>query len=433
MNDTFVKQCCGSGIYGNPGQSIDFSGNENQNSGNQGGSIVIDDLNYFKISELLSELNTERKKRTARENLGILLENFATKEDLLEYLRVNDIDLTQFLTQSDLANYVTREDLEGLGNNDFRMEWSDELNKMKVTFANNDVYVSSSWEKLTAPSAPTISPAYWNQKVITGSVSVTVTNNRVGSTLYYSIDGGEYQITNGSFSLQSGFNLDAYNVTKTYIVKVKAIYNTKWSTENTYEIKIYPKCKEGSVIVHRNNNNNNYSTQATINLVPSDMLGVANYYSSNGGATWTSFSSPMEFSIDTNADAEKYQVKTENPGYESAIVKSPYITLNAKKTYYGWSTKENITTLSEILEFGTAVEAPGLQPGASVGNYQLGVPSAPSYLWVFQTDYLRPSQFFTSADDQIGWGMLQMTSVGGYYCYRSEELQAQQANNIYIK
>ena len=28
MNDTFVKQCCGSGIYGNPGQSVDFSGNE---------------------------------------------------------------------------------------------------------------------------------------------------------------------------------------------------------------------------------------------------------------------------------------------------------------------------------------------------------------------------------------------------------------------
>jgi hypothetical protein len=52
---------------------------------------------------------------------------------------------------------------------------------------------------------------------------------------------------------------------------------------------------------------------------------------------------------------------------------------------------------------------------------------------VFQTDYLRPSQFFTSADDQIGWGMLQMESVGGYNCYRSEVLQKKEANNIYIK
>ena len=96
MNDTFVKQCCGSGIYGNPGQSIDFSGNGSQNNGNQGGSTVIDDSNYFKVSELLAELNTERKKRIARENLGILLENFATIEDLRDYLKTADLDLSEF-------------------------------------------------------------------------------------------------------------------------------------------------------------------------------------------------------------------------------------------------------------------------------------------------------------------------------------------------
>jgi hypothetical protein len=36
MNDTFVKNCCGSGIYGNPGHSIDFSGNSENNNENNG-------------------------------------------------------------------------------------------------------------------------------------------------------------------------------------------------------------------------------------------------------------------------------------------------------------------------------------------------------------------------------------------------------------
>lgn len=431
MNDTFVKQCCGSGIYGNPGQSIDFSGNGSQNNGNQGGSTVIDDSNYFKVSELLAELNTERKKRIARENLGILLENFATIEDLRDYLKIADLDLSEFLTESDLANYVTREDLEGLGNNDFKMEWSNELNKMKVTFANNDVYVSSAFEKLTAPAAPTISAAYLNQKVITGSVGITVTNNKAGSTLYYSIDGGEYQITGGSFSLQSGFNLDAYNVTKIYVVKVKAIYNGMWSTENTYEVKIYPKCKEGSITVQRNNNNNNYSTQATINLIPSEMFGVANYYSSNGGATWTSFNSPMEISINMSADPEKYQVKTENPGYESAIVKSSSITLNAKKTYFGWSTKENITAEDiTTLEGGSVVEANGLVSGQT---YNLRTPSTTSYVWIIQTKSINPTSIFHNAADVIPAGFISKGTLEGYNCYRSTELWKAQADTLYLK
>jgi hypothetical protein len=311
------------------------------------------------------------------------------------------------------------------------MEWSDELNKMKVTFANNNVYVSSAWEKLTAPAAPTISAAYLNQKVITGSVGVTITNNKVGSTLYYSIDGGEYQITSGSFSLQSGFNLDAYNVTKIYVVKVKAIYNGRWSTENTYEVKIYPKCKEGNIIIQRNNNNNNYSTQATINLIPSEMFGVANYYSSNFGATWTSFNSPMEISIDKAADAEKYQVKTENPGYESAIFKSPSIGLNAKKTYYGWSTKENITAEDiTTLEGGSVVEANGLVSGQT---YNLRTPSTTSYVWIIQTKSISPTSIFHDAADVIPAGFISKGTLEGYNCYRSTELWKAQADTLYLK
>jgi hypothetical protein len=54
MNDTFVKNCCGSGIYGSPGHSIDFSGNGGNNNGNNGGQtpVTIDDSNYFKITKL---------------------------------------------------------------------------------------------------------------------------------------------------------------------------------------------------------------------------------------------------------------------------------------------------------------------------------------------------------------------------------------------
>ena len=136
MNDTFVKNCCGSGIYGSPGHSIDFSGNGGNNNGNNGGQtpVVIDDSNYFKITKLFQELDTELKKRQARQNLGILLENFATLEDLSEFLRASDIDLTQYLTQSDLENYVTKTEFEGSGtgsNSRFKMEWSDELGKME--------------------------------------------------------------------------------------------------------------------------------------------------------------------------------------------------------------------------------------------------------------------------------------------------------------
>ena len=98
MNDTFVKNCCGSGIYGSPGQSIDFSGNSENNNENNGNQtpVIIDDSNYFKITKLFNELDTENKKKIARQNLGILLENFATLEDLSEFLRASDIDLTQY-------------------------------------------------------------------------------------------------------------------------------------------------------------------------------------------------------------------------------------------------------------------------------------------------------------------------------------------------
>lgn len=448
MNDTFVKNCCGSGIYGSPGHSIDFSGNGGNNNGNNGGQtpVTIDDSNYFKITKLFQELDTELKKRQARQNLGILLENFATTEDLLEYLRISDIDLTQFLTQADLENYITREEFENSeshSNSRLKMEWSNDLGKMKATLEDGDVYVSSAWEKLTKPLPPTIANSYLNHTVNTGSVKIVVTNRQVGAAVYYSVDNGAYQpLNNNSFTLDSGFLNDNTNTARTFVVKVKCYYNGIQSDEATYQIVVSPKCNAGVITINKNGNDNDFSTNATVILTPSNTKWVNNQYSLDGGVTWFNFNKNPSDNTDIpfvvqnvsqSQNAGKYQIRSTYPGYESASVSSPAFILNAKKTYYGWSTKENITTLNEIVAFGTSVEASGLQPGSIAGTYPLGVPSAPSYLWVFQTDYLRPSQFFTSADDQIGWGMIQMESVGGYNCYRSEVLQKKEANNIYIK
>ena len=448
MNDTFVKNCCGSGIYGNPGQSIDFSGNSENNNVNTGNQtpVIIDDSNYFKITKLFNELDTENKKKIARQNLGILLENFATLEDLSEFLRASDIDLTQYLTQSDLENYVTKTEFEGSGtssNSRFKMEWSDELGKMKATLEDGDVYVSSAWEKLTKPLSPTIANSYLNHTVNTGSVKIVVTNRQVGATVYYSVDNGAYKpLDNNSFTLDSGFLNDNTNVARTFIVKVKCYYNGRQSDEVSKQIVISPECNAGTITINRNGNNNDFSTSATIILTPSNTKWINNQYSRDGGITWFNFNknpsdnTDIPFVIQDVREPQnvgQYQIRSTYPGYKSASVSSPAFRLNAKKTYYGWSTKENITTLNEIVAFGASVEASGLQPGSVAGTYSLGIPSAPSYLWVFQTDYLRPSQFFTSADDQIGWGMLQMESVGGYNCYRSEVLQKKEANNIYIK
>lgn len=380
MSNIFVKAPGGVKHFPSPEEDtkVIIKTHEKFNSG--GGS------EYFKKANNLSELDTEYKKSKARENLGI------------------DLELLSKAVQ---------------------ISWDDNLDKLKITTL-TDSFVSDCFEKIEPPASPTISVLEY--VTITGSVNVSITNNKPGSQLYYSLNGETYQTTSGTISLDSGFANTSLNTNKTYKVYVKALYNGEYSSVNSYDIIIKPKCTPATFKVVRNNNNNNYSTQATITFNPSTMSGVKTYYSENNGSTWTLLESARTIIITSSSAAGKYRLKVESPGYESSQTSSEAITLNALKTYYGFSTKELIDS-TDIITFTGVLEASSISKNV---KYNITIPE-PSYIWICQQSTLAPNSIFHESTDTIPAGFENAVKIGNYNCYRSIEIWKAGSSSIYLK
>ena len=269
--------------------------------------------------------------------------------------------------------------------------------------------------EIVAPNKPTIATTTYT--IVTGSVSVSVSAES-GATVQYSLNGGSTWNNGSTITIASGFNNDTNNVTKTQEVQVKALKNGLESGINTYTITINPKVKAGSISFTRNDNHNDYSTQATITFTPSDMTGTTSRYSTDGGTTWTAFTTTFTETTSESQPAGQYKVKIDSVANyaDASVAQTSVITLNKQKFYYG--------TGPAVLADEAAIK--GLLNGGSeesditAGFYDVTITeqTTGSYIWFCGLGTLTMVKA-----GGFGVPMEAKVVVDGYNCYRSTPAQ----------
>ena len=289
--------------------------------------------------------------------------------------------------------------------------------------------------ELSTPNAPSV--AVTTYRVVTGNVSVVVTNNTSGATMQYSKDEGKtWNNTTGFVIIASGYSNTVKNEDVTQSLWLKAVKNGEESEINKVTITIKPKVASGGITVVRNNNNNNYSTSAEITLTPSPTVGAISSYSIDGGQTWTQFEAQTTKQADSSKSAYAYQVKAvasdSMTAYEDAeTIKSSAFTLNAKKAFYGFSA-------ASALVDAAAVAALASTGGSSESTKLSGAlvvrptGTANGYVWLCCTGTLNKDSIVPNKGDVIPFGFEAAISVGGWNCYRCTEKIPPVTTNVYI-
>ena len=430
-----------------------------------------DETGYFRsfsvnvdVKDLQDDLNDLVNRVTNLENNGpSLSEDYVTEEELNNkgylteipegyiteeelnnkgYITANDIPEIpeDYVTDSELAEALKNfeDSLEGLGVSGLTVDadkgW---LRATGQDTSGNTKNYFIALTELVKPNAPTISTT--NYSIVTGNANVTVTNNAAGSTMYYSVDGGtSWVTTSGTVSIVSGFENSKDNTTKTQSLWVKAIKNGEESDINEYTITITPKVATGSVSYVRNNNNNNYSTSAIITLSISPSKDAKSEYSVDGGETWSEFDKDDDgkyvnttITVTSSVSASVYQVKATKTGYDAAdVVSNTAFTLNAKKAYYGFSTKAVLINEEDIKSLigGGTVETNKLS-----GAYTITPTGEDNgYIWLCCASTLTPGNIVANKGDVIPFGFNDKITINGWNCYRNSNLISPVITNIYI-
>ncbi|MBO4601556.1 MAG: hypothetical protein J5651_00155 [Salinivirgaceae bacterium] len=225
-------------------------------------------------------------------------------------------------------------------------------NKQLVVSAGNDRYFAA-LTKLTKPNTPTIAAAQLAKSVVTGSAVIEVSGIDSGATAYYKIADTaaalanvEYtQISNGKFSIASGFSTDADNSALTKYVKVKAIKNGVSSDEATqpYTIVITPKVAQPALSV---DNSDQYAATATVIISKSATNDAITEYSVDGGTNWTELTENSKtITVSDNQSAGAYKVKATKANYTvSDTSQSSAIVVNKKYIYCGAQSSNSAPT-----------------------------------------------------------------------------------------
>ena len=209
---------------------------------------------------------------------------------------------------------------------------------------------------LTTPNAPTISKTSYT--IVTGTFDVAVTNNALGSTMYYKLDNAANwtAITQDKVVIDSGFTNSGNNSTHSVTLKLKAILNGEESGESTYSINVTPKVAAGSITVSPSNDP--YATEATITFGASPTTGATSSYKLTS-APWTEFdtgTTVKTITVNESATANTYQLKATKAYHADAdIVGNTAFTLNKPKIY--WAVVDTLpTTDAEVKALANALK-----------------------------------------------------------------------------
>lgn len=271
--------------------------------------------------------------------------------------------------------------------------------------------------ELAKPDMPTISTTTYN--VVTGSVTIKVTNNYSDSTTEAKIGttGTWGVVLNNAIVYATQFENNKENKSHDIQVLLRAIKNGETSDENSVTVRINPKVAKGAISVTRSGNNNDFSTSATVKLTPSATIGSESKYG-NDVDGWTVFNAETSISVGTTTQANKYIIKATKSGYVDAdSVGNSAITLNAKKAYYGGSALDTITTEEQVSQLSNPVEAYNF--GGQTINLTL---NEPAYVWLCCTSTIKYDQIGNKTGENSGANRIPFNSAvkaGSYNCYRS--------------
>ena len=282
--------------------------------------------------------------------------------------------------------------------------------------------------ELIKPNAPSIATTSYT--CINGhSIGVAVTNNTNGATMYYRFKGSDQWIgVTNYISFVPDFDGAP---TVTFTLQLKAVKNGEESDVSEVNISVQQKVDAGSVSVNRTPNNNNWATQATITLKPSSTSGATSEFSEDGGNTWTALTSQTTLTVNSSQAANKYQVRATKSGYAAAdTAKSIAFTLNAKKAYYGFSTKSALSSSADITSLigGGNKEATALSGALTItptGNQ-------PGYIWLCCTGTLQKDKIVPNQGDVIPFGFEAAITIDGWNCYRCTNAINPESTNVYI-
>lgn len=303
--------------------------------------------------------------------------------------------------------------------------------QLTVKIGDKTYIVPVNMKEVVAPNKPTISTTSYS--VVSGSVSVLVTNNTVGATVKYKVGIGDWQTLASNIVLQSGFSQDVDCEPVQFEVSVKAEQYDIESESNEYTITITPKVGLPSDAVSVSRNQGDWSSEATVTLKPSATFGAESYYSTDGGTTWVPFNTTTTIRPTSSKSAGAYVVKAIKDGYtESDHPSSPAFTLNAKPTYIGFSDKATLTAADiKALTGGDTLNAYGI---TAETQYNVTSGSSNGYIWICQKNTLSPGKIYNDKDAPFPAGYNDAIVVDGLNCYRiTNMIVANTQFGIYLK
>lgn len=293
--------------------------------------------------------------------------------------------------------------------------------------------------ELSKPNAPTIAEANRTKSVVTGSTSISVTNNTSESTMYYSVDDGvSWSTTSGTVNIDSGFANNKDNTTKTQSLWVKAIKNGEESDINKYTITITPKVSTPTISV---SNSNTYGTSASITINLSATKGATTYYKEDDG-DWIKLDSSKTIEYTTTENTpmsvtsgkfKAYATKTEYNYDNSETSSSNSISLGNKHAYYGFSTKSTLEDREDIIALATSggkLAKTSIEPSSETSQKvytiypkkkdQYSFVGSDVYIWVCIAGTLRPDKIYDTWNNIANMGFNNAIQVDDWNCYRLE-------------
>lgn len=403
---------------------------------------VANDVYDESLNKYQKDINEDHESRLVSLESGdsIDMEDYITKDELDEKGYLTSIP-EDYITDSELEIALKNfeDNLENLGITDLTVDA--EKGWLRATGQTDDGVTKNYFIALTElikPAAPIIDKTTYS--VVTGSITVSITNKESGSSVYYSTNDGTTWVNGTSVSLASNFSNNSDNTPQTKNIWVKSIKNGEESDINKYIITINPKVSTPGLSVTRNNNNNNWSTSAVIKFTPSSTIGATNYYSMDSGKTWEAFTAEFTETVTESKSANVYQVKSIKDNYiDSDIAKNANITLNAKKAYYGFSILETLTSESEIKSLigGGEVEGNALLGQYSIEHTEDMKESSNKkifpYIWLCCVNTINYNGIVPKAGDTIPMGFNNYITVNGWKCYRGTNgIDANSGDETYV-
>lgn len=453
------------------------------NNGNTAQVCDIPDENpkYLQKKNYLSEFKTEDDKEQARDNLGITdiisqIQQSIENIDVIGGIRLegdnliifssdnepigNPVDLSKYTKDGmlntviadqenkqltfiwnedanykqinipfaqlfDSTNYYNKDEIDTKITNLFELDTVNEI----VKFPDDGHIWYAPIYELVAPAAPTLNNNTAN--IITGNFTTGISCSTPGATIQYSLDGGQTWTTGNSVTIVTGYQNNIYNEPIEQIVYLKSIKNGLTSAINSDTVTINPKLAVGNITISRSEGD--YSSNATITFIPTDMIDAVSLYTTDGlsqNPIWEVFDSVttivLKTSDKTTIPSGKYKVKTEDVvGYvNSDIVSSNTFMLNKEKVYYGYGGSSLDNMISNIKALKNDEGLPNsINKDTLKGEYTIEISSYGnnSYIW-----FCGPDEFDNTKDIYSGGyyvpteGGITITSGNGatYHCYR---------------